>query len=76
MTKSEWANNMLQDQMFLDVFKDLQDIEVSNMINSNASDYEERQNAYVKFKAIESVMTHIQAMASQKQINASRWKIL
>lgn len=76
MTKSEWANNMLQDQMFLDVFKDLQDIEVSNMINTNASDYEERQNAYVKFKAIESVMTHIQAMASQKQINASRWKIL
>lgn len=76
MTKSDWANNMLQDQMFLDVFKELQDIEVNNMINSNASDYEERQNAYVKFKALDSVMTHIKSMASQKQINESRWKIL
>ena len=67
---------MLQDQMFLDVFKDLQDIEVNNMINSNANDYEERQNAYVMFKAIDSVMTHINSMASQKQINDKRWKIL
>jgi hypothetical protein len=76
VNKAEWANNMLQDQNFLDVFKDLQDIEVSKMINSNDDDYEVRQNAYVKFKALDSVMTHIQAMASQKQINANRWKIL
>ena len=76
MTKSDWANNMLQDQNFLDVFKELQDIEVNSMINSNANDYEERQNAYVKFKALESVMTHIKSMASQKQINATRWNIL
>ena len=76
MTKSEWANNMLQDQMFLDVFKDLQDIEVNNMINSSANDYEERQNAYVRFKAIESVLSHIHSMADQKKINASRWNIL
>lgn len=67
---------MLQDQNFLDVFKELQDIEVNSMVNSNANDYEERQNAYVKFKALESVMTHIKSMASQKQITASRWKIL
>ena len=67
---------MLQDQKFLDVFKDLQDIEISTIANSGSDDYDSRQTAYVKFKALESVMTHIQAMASQKQINASRWKIL
>ena len=76
MTNSEWANNMLQDQKFLDVFKDLQDIEIHTIANSGSDDYEVRQTAYVKFKALESVMTHIQAMASQKKINASRWKIL
>ena len=76
MTNSEWANNMLQDQKFLDVFKDLQEIEIHSIANSHIDDYEQRQNAYVMFKALESIMTHIEAMASQKKINASRWKIL
>jgi len=26
MTKSEWANNMLQDQNFLEVFKEMEEL--------------------------------------------------
>lgn len=76
MTKSEWANNMLQDQNFLGVFKELEELQMQRWSNSPLYDYDERQDAYTKLTAIREVMAHIVAMADDRKINASRWKIL
>jgi predicted SAM-dependent methyltransferase len=76
MTNSEWANNMLQDQQFLDVFKEMEDLQMLRWANSPVYDYDERQEAYTKLTAIREVMAHIVAMADDRKINAKRWKIL
>ena len=76
MTRTEWANNMLQDQNFLDVFKEMEDLQMLRWANSPVYDYDERQEAYTKLTAIREVMAHIVAMADDRKINAKRWKIL
>ena len=76
MTKSEWANNIIQDQMFLDVFNELQDLQMQRWANSTTHDYEDRQDAYLKLTAIREVMAHIVGMADDRKIIKSRWKIL
>lgn len=76
MTNSEWANNMLQDQKFLDVFKEMEDLQMLRWANSPSYDYDERQEAYTKLTAIREIMAHIIAMADDRKINEKRWKIL
>jgi hypothetical protein len=76
MTDSEWANNLLQDQKFLDVFSVLKAIEMNTIANSNSDDYDIRQTSYVKYQALQAVLTHIESMASQRNINEKRFKIL
>jgi hypothetical protein len=76
MTNSEWANNMLQDQKFLDVFKEMEEIQMLRWSNSPLYDFDERQDAYVKLIAIRDIKSHIEAMADDRKINAKRWKIL
>lgn len=75
MTKSDWANNLLRDEMFLDVIRNLKDLQVSRFANSNEFDYDERQGAYVKLNAINDIYNHIQSMADQRIINEKRFKI-
>ena len=75
MTKSEWANNLLGDEKFLEVFKDLKDSQLARFANSNEFDYDERQAAYVKLNALNDIINHIQSMADQRIINEKRFKI-
>lgn len=75
MTKSEWANNLINDLHFIEVFKDLQQIQINRIINSSERDIEEREAAYSKLNAIQDVFTHIESMADQRKINERRWKI-
>jgi hypothetical protein len=75
MTKSEWANNLINDEHFKTVFSELQNIQVSRIINSAERDLEEREAAYSKLSAIQDVLAHIESMADQRKINEKRWKI-
>jgi hypothetical protein len=75
MTKAEWAKNLLNDEHFKTVFSDLQDIQVSRIINSPERDIEEREAAYSKLNAIQDLFAHIESMADQIKINEKRWKI-
>ena len=75
MTKSEWANNLVNDEHFKEVFTDLQRIQVNRIINSAERDYEEREAAYSKLSAIQDVLSHIESMADQRKINEKRWHI-
>ena len=76
MTKAEWANNLINDEHFKNVFSELQNIQVSRIINSQERDIEEREAAYSKLSAIQDVLAHIESMADQRKINEKRWKIL
>jgi predicted phosphoribosyltransferase len=75
MTKSEWANNLLLDDKFLEVFKDLRQLQVDRIVNSNEHDIQEREAAYNKLNAIQDVYNHIVSIADQRKINEKRWKI-
>lgn len=75
MTKSEWANNLINDEHFKNVFSELQNIQVSRIINSAERDLEEREAAYSKLSAIQDVLAHIESMADQRKINEKRWRI-
>ena len=74
-TKVEWANNILQDQYFLDVVAELKQLQLDRFENSKEYDIEDRQNAYYKLSAINDIFSHIQSIASQKIINEKRFKI-
>ena len=75
MTRSEWANNLINDSHFREVFTELQQIQVNRIINSAERDIEEREAAYSKLSAIQDVLAHIVSMADQRKINEKRWKI-
>lgn len=75
MTPSEWANNLLLDEKFLEVFKDLRQVQVDRIVNSNEFDIQEREAAYTKLNAIQDVYNHIVSIADQRKINEKRWKI-
>lgn len=75
MTRSEWANNLINDSHFREVFAELQQIQVNRIINSAERDIEEREAAYSKLSATQDVLAHIESMADQRKINEKRWKI-
>jgi predicted phosphoribosyltransferase len=75
MSPSEWANNLLLDEKFLEVFKDLRQVQVDRIVNSNEHDIQEREAAYTKLNAIQDVYNHIVSIADQRKINEKRWKI-
>lgn len=75
MTRNEWANNLVNDSHFLEVFAELKNIEVSRIVNSGENDIQEREAAYSKLNAIQGVYNHIVSMADQRKINEKRWKI-
>lgn len=75
MTRSEWANNLINDEHFMNVFHELKSIEVNRILTSNERDIEEREQAYKKLNAIESIYSHIVSMADQRKINEKRWII-
>jgi hypothetical protein len=75
MTRSEWANNLVNDSHFLEVFTELKNIEISRIVNSSELDIQERESAYSKLNAIQSVYNHIVSLADQRKINEKRWKI-
>jgi hypothetical protein len=75
MTNSEWANNLLLDDKFLTVFKDLRQVQVERIVNSNEFDIQEREAAYTKLNAIQDVYNHIVSIADQRKINEKRWRI-
>lgn len=75
MTRNDWANNLVNDEHFIEVFAELKNIELNRIVNSGEHDVKERELAYSKLNAIQGVYNHIVAMADQRKINEKRWKI-
>lgn len=48
----------------------------NNIFNSAEDDVELREKSLIKYRAIEELLSSIQAVADDKQIKQKKWKIL
>ena len=76
MKKSDWANNLLRDDYFIDMMEELRGMEVAKFLNSDYRDIETREEAYLRLRVLESIDNYIQGLADQKIIDEKKLKIL
>lgn len=76
MTKSEWAINLLRDDFFLEMMEELRGVEMFKFLNSDYNDIDQREEAYIRLRVLESIDNHIQGLADQKIIDEKKFKIL
>ena len=76
MQKSDWANNLLRDDYFIEMMEELRGAELAKFLNSDYNDIEMREQAYLRLRVLESIDNHIQGLADQKLIDQKKLKIL
>jgi len=76
MKKSDWANNLLRDDYFIEMMEELRGMEIAKFLNSDYSDVEIREEAYIRLRVLESIDNYIQGLADQKIIDEKKLKIL
>jgi hypothetical protein len=76
VNRTEWALNLLRDDYFLEMMEELRGVELAKFMNSDYSDAEIREQAYMRLRVLESIDNHIQGLADQKLINEKKIKIL
>jgi len=76
LTKQEAIKNILQSQDFLDVVKELRENQLNRIIYSNEDDAKEREQAYVRVKTIDELMSYLESIAKDSEIKDKAWKIL
>ena len=76
MQKSDWAINLLRDDYFIEMMEELRGIEIAKFLNSDYSDVEVREEAYIRLRVLESIDNYIQGLVDQKIIDQKKLKIL
>jgi hypothetical protein len=76
MKKSDWANNLLRDDYFIEMMEELRGMEIAKFLNSDYNDVEVREEAYIRLRVLESIDNYIQGLVDQKIIDQKKLKIL
>ena len=76
MNRTEWAVNLLRDDYFIEMMEELRGMEIAKFLNSDYSDVEVREEAYIRLRVLESIDNYIQGLADQKLIDEKKLKIL
>jgi hypothetical protein len=76
MKKSDWAINLLRDDYFIEMMEELRGMEIAKFLNSDYSDVEVREEAYIRLRVLESIDNYIQGLVDQKIIDQKKLKIL
>lgn len=76
MDKPQLAKNLLNDDFFKGEIELLKNIELQKIVNSQPNEVEQREVAYSKVNALQSVLGHFESMAATKRIEQKKWKIL
>jgi len=76
MQKSDWANNLLRDDYFIEMMEELRGMEIAKFLNSDYMDVEVREEAYIRLRVLESIDNYIQGLVDQKIIDQKKLKIL
>jgi uncharacterized DUF497 family protein len=76
LDKTQQAKNLLNDPFFIGEIEALKNAELAAIVNSQAHQVEEREFAYNRINALQSVITHFESIAATSEIVKKRWKIL
>ncbi len=76
MDKPQQAKHLLSDEFFQEIISDYQTEQLDRFKYSGEFDYEQRESAYKKLLVVDEILARIQSVASQKEIEKKRWKIL
>lgn len=76
MNKAERAKVLLSDEFLMELVENQKLLYKNNIFNSAEDDVELREKSLIKYKAIEELLSSIQAVADDKQIKQKKWKIL
>ena len=76
MDKAQAALNLLADDFFIGEINAIKQSCLEQFTNSRDDDYEVREDAYRRLKAVDSILSHFQAIADGKRMEQKRWKIL
>lgn len=76
MDKPQQAKLLLSDEFFQEIISDYQTEQLDRFKYSGEFDYEQRESAYKKLLVVDEILARIQSVASQKEIEKKRWKIL
>jgi len=76
MTRQEAIQNLLHDEHFLEVLKELRDNQLNRIIYSNQEAVQDREQAYIRIKTIDELMAYLESIAKDNEIKDKAWKIL
>jgi hypothetical protein len=76
MNKAERAKVLLSDDFFMELVENQKLLYKNNIFNSADNDFDLRERSLIQYRAIEELLSSIQAIADDKQIQAKKWKIL
>jgi hypothetical protein len=76
MNRAERAKVLLSDDFLMELVENQKLLYKNNIFNSNEDDVDLREKSLIKYRAIEELLSSIQAVADDKQIQAKKWKIL
>ena len=76
MSKAYWAEILLKDENFQQMMEELRSQEIVKFATSDYGQVEIRESAYRQLRAIESIETYLEGLASDKLIEEKRLKIL
>jgi hypothetical protein len=76
LDKTQQAKNLLNDPFFVGEIEALKELELKTIVNSQPNQVEEREFAYNRLNALQSVITHFESIAATSEIVKKRWKIL
>jgi hypothetical protein len=76
MSKSTWAEILLKDENFQEMMQELRSMEIAKFATSDYSQAEVRESAYRQLRALDSIETYLEGLASEKLIEEKRLKIL
>lgn len=75
MNRAERAKVLLSDDFLMELVENQKLLYKNNIFNSDENDVEFREKSLTKYKAIEELLSSIQAIADDKQIQDKKWKI-
>ena len=76
MSKATWAEILLKDENFQEMMQELRSMEIAKFATSDYGQSDVRESAYRQLRALDSIETYLEGLASEKLIEEKRLKIL
>jgi|688.fasta_scaffold2757583_2 hypothetical protein len=76
MDKSAWAEHLQRDEWFQEMMEELRSAEINKFAMSDYTDSAQREQAYLRLRALEMIDTYLDGLSAQKTIDAKKLKIL